>query len=300
MSYSNAYIIGFAASVCVVCSIFVSGSAVSLKKTQENNQVLDLNKNIIKVSGLIEGDDAEKSKKIAGMAASDIDKYFDKETGQITMKYIDLMSGEPAKQFEGLEAKEVDKKLKVECESFAVDMKASETIDAGKCIDLKGAINKAGGNELCELPNKAKLKCRPTVRKVFEVRKEGKLSRIILPVEGKGLWSTMYGFLALNDKGEKVEDITFYKDGETPGLGAEINNRNWQLGWIGLTAYDAEGNPGIKVMKGKAQNQAGKPKYQVDGLSGATLTANGVTELTKFWLGKQGYQTYIDKTTGGE
>ena len=71
MSYSNAYIIGFAASVCVVCSIFVSGSAVSLKKTQENNQVLDLNKNIIKVSGLVAGDDADS--KIAGMAAADIE-----------------------------------------------------------------------------------------------------------------------------------------------------------------------------------------------------------------------------------
>ncbi len=137
-------------------------------------------------------------------------------------------------------------------------------------------------------PNKAKVAGLPEQSLVYQVMKDGDVAMIILPVEGKGLWSTLYGFLALDAQTFKIQGLTFYQHGETPGLGGEIDNPGWKALWRGKTAFDEDMNPIIEVVKGKAAEP-----YEVDGLSGATMTSRGVSNLVRFWLGENGYGPYL-------
>lgn len=125
---------------------------------------------------------------------------------------------------------------------------------------------------------------------------DNKIQRVILPVQGKGLWSTMYGFLALDSDMTTIKSMSFYQHGETPGLGGEVDNPKWKQSWIGKQAYDAKGEPDIKVVKGRADPNA---VDEVDGLSGATLTSRGVENLVRFWLGEEGYGPILKKLKVG-
>lgn len=136
---------------------------------------------------------------------------------------------------------------------------------------------------------------------VYLVKEDGQLQRIILPVHGYGLWSTMYGLLALAGDGRTITGITFYEHAETPGLGDAIVDSGWQASFVDKLAYDDEGQPRITVIKGSVKPESPEARYQVDGISGATLTSNGVTRLLHFWLSQQGYGPYLEKLrrTGG-
>ena len=127
---------------------------------------------------------------------------------------------------------------------------------------------------------------------------DNQLSKIILPVSGYGLWSTMHGFIALESDANTVSGITFYEHAETPGLGGEIENKKWQTSWQGKQVADAQGQPILKLIKGQVDLSASDAQYKIDGLAGATLTSNGVSNLIKFWLGKDGFGPYLDKIRG--
>ncbi len=99
----------------------------------------------------------------------------------------------------------------------------------------------------------------------------------------------MYGFIALSGDGNTVEAMEFYAHGETPGLGAEIDNAAWKAGWLGKKVFDESGELRLKVIKGKVKTDAEDAVFKIDGISGATITARGVTNLVHFWLGDQGY-----------
>lgn len=147
-------------------------------------------------------------------------------------------------------------------------------------------------------PNPAKVLRLPNNALVYKVVKGGKVDKLILPIEGYGLWSTLYGFLALDDDARTIEGITFYQHGETPGLGGEVDNPKWKALWPGRKAYDDSGVPQISVIKGQAGPAKDDP-YHVDGLSGATITSNGVSNLVKFWLGQDGFGPYLKKFKAG-
>ena len=131
---------------------------------------------------------------------------------------------------------------------------------------------------------------------VYLKQKDGSIERVVLPVVGKGLWSTMYGFLALDGDMTTVKSMAFYQHGETPGLGGEVDNDKWKDSWIGKLAFDQQGDPAIDVVKGQATPGA---DHEVDGLSGATLTSNGVENLVLFWLGEEGYGPVLEKLKAG-
>ncbi len=133
---------------------------------------------------------------------------------------------------------------------------------------------------------------------VYEVRREGKLDAVVLPIQGYGLWSTMYGYLALEADGRTVAGITFYEHGETPGLGGEIENTAWQAKWKGRKAFGDDGEVKLHVVKGAAGAPADDP-YRVDGLSGATITSRGVTHTLEFWLGPNGFGPYLERLAAG-
>lgn len=252
MQHSIRYIVMFAAGVCVVCSIFVSSAAVLLKPQQEANKVLDRQKKVLAVSGLMNAD--------ADLSPAEIDKLF-KEN--IVASVIELKTGKLAK----------DK------DPTTFDQKASlgnpeTSIDAPD--------------------NAAKVSRLPTHGMVYEVMKDGKADGLILPVEGKGLWSTLYGFLALESDLRTIRGITFYQHAETPGLGGEVDNPSWKGKWPGRKAFDDKGVPAITVKKGQAGSVEEDP-YQVDGMAGATITSNGVTHLVRFWLDEHGFGPYLKK-----
>ena len=130
--------------------------------------------------------------------------------------------------------------------------------------------------------------------RVVTVTKDGdKVESYVLPVSGKGLWSTLYGYLALNGDKNTVRGITFYKHGETPGLGGEVENPEWTKQWVGKTILDEAGNlTSITVKKGKVDPAVAKENaHYVDGLSGATLTCNGVNNFVKKDL--QAFAVYL-------
>lgn len=141
-------------------------------------------------------------------------------------------------------------------------------------------------------PNEAKVQRIPNEAMVYQVVRDEELEAFILPIEGKGLWSTMYGYLALAKDTRTISGITFYQHGETPGLGGEIDNPRWKALWEGRKAFDESWTPRITVKKGQAGTPEQDP-YHVDGLSGATLTARGVTASVQLWLGEHGFGPYL-------
>jgi Na+-transporting NADH:ubiquinone oxidoreductase subunit C len=143
-------------------------------------------------------------------------------------------------------------------------------------------------------PDPAGIGRRANFGEVFLARDDsGKLSNVILPVHGYGLWSTMYGFLALEPDLNTIAGISFFEHGETPGLGGEIENPGWQEGWVGTQLRDDEGNLAFRVSRGRTPEGVADADYRIDGLSGATITANGVENLVRFWMGEEGYGPYL-------
>ena len=197
----------------------------------------------------------------------------------------DLTPEEVQKRFtDNIQIKVVDLKTG----AYATDVDAA-TFDQNKASKdpATSAVAPSNAAKVLRLPNKAT---------VYHVVKDGKLAMLVLPVEGKGLWSTLYGYLALEKDGNTIAGLTFYQHGETPGLGGEVDNVKWKALWKGRKAFK-DGKPFIKVIKGQAGPVAEAP-YEVDGLSGATLTARGVTYLIQFWLGSDGFGPYLTKMKG--
>ena len=133
---------------------------------------------------------------------------------------------------------------------------------------------------------------------VYLLRDEGgALDKVILPIEGYGLWSTLYGFIALEENGNDIFGLQFYQHGETPGLGAEVDNPRWKSQWNGKKLFDEDGT--LQITVAKTPPPAGKEFY-VDALAGATLTTAGVDNLVRFWMGEQGYGPFLDRLKAGE
>jgi len=137
----------------------------------------------------------------------------------------------------------------------------------------------------------AGLGSREDVAAVFEVRDDqGRLELVVLPVRGAGYQSTLEGYLALEADLNTVAALTFYSQNETPGVGARIEEDTWQSLWRGKKVADEDGAILIAVVKGGASGV-----HEVDGISGATKTGDGVTRLLRFWLGPDGYGPYLER-----
>lgn len=147
--------------------------------------------------------------------------------------------------------------------------------------------------------NPAKVARIPKHGLVFNVKTKERGNLLVLPIEGKGLWSTLYGFLALDATDiNVVRGIAFYEHGETPGLGGEIENPKWQAHWNGRELFDRHFKPVLTVVKGATGPPEQNP-HEVDGISGATMTGNGVTHLVRFWVGENGYGPYLRTLKAG-
>jgi Na+-transporting NADH:ubiquinone oxidoreductase subunit C len=174
-----------------------------------------------------------------------------------------------------------------------VDLQTGEYVEMPESYDpLQAARDPQQGRLLSDDP--AGIRQMPRVGEVFLVRDEaGRFERLVLPVHGYGLWSTMHGFLALERDLDTIAGIGFHEHAETPGLGGEIDNPRWQAGWEGKELYDDSGTLALQILKGPVPQGAPDPQHKIDGLSGATLTMRGVQNLVRFWVGEQAYGPYL-------
>ncbi|MEM7237809.1 MAG: NADH:ubiquinone reductase (Na(+)-transporting) subunit C, partial [Pseudomonadota bacterium] len=124
----------------------------------------------------------------------------------------------------------------------------------------------------------------------------GAIDKVILPLHGYGLWSTLYGFIALEENGNDIYGLQFYEHAETPGLGAEVDNPRWKTLWNGKKLADANGE--LQISVSKAAPSAGA-EYHIDALAGATLTTVGVHNLVNFWMGESGYKPFLQNLRAG-
>jgi len=134
---------------------------------------------------------------------------------------------------------------------------------------------------------------------VYLVKEGDQIETLILPFHGKGLWGTMYGFLALASDGNTVKGITFYEHKETPGLGGEVENQRWQKQWVGKKLFDEDDRLVIDLLKGSVDKSKPKAIHQVDGLSGATITTDSVDNFIRYWLDDHGFGKFLAKVKGG-
>lgn len=173
-----------------------------------------------------------------------------------------------------------------------------EEISAEEYEQRKAAMTKELSNPLAKDADVAGIRRVEKYSLVYLVKENATVTQIILPIRGKGLWSTLYGYIAINEDMTTVSGISFYEHGETPGLGGEIENPRWQAGWEGKKIYNQNYEESLFV--GKKQGERDKEHY-VDGLSGATLTTEGVDDIINFWFGKHGFKPFLSqmKSNGG-
>lgn len=141
----------------------------------------------------------------------------------------------------------------------------------------------------------AQLGRRPNYAPVYLIRKDDELALVVLPINGAGYESQLYGYLALEGDANTVAGLTFYEQGETPGLGAKIQDPAWQALWPGKQIADEDGEVQISIVRGQASGP-----YQVDAISGATRTSTAVNNLIRFWVGEDGFGPFLAKLKSGE
>jgi Na+-transporting NADH:ubiquinone oxidoreductase subunit C len=230
--HKNSYTFFFAAAVTITCSLLLASAATLLRDRQQENEVLDMRKNILASVGI---------------------------------------SGQPGKSLERQEILRLyDQNIKskvLNLEGQEVPDKKADVLDEKKDKDL--------------LP-------------LYYAHKNGDVTAYILPISGKGLWSTVYGYLALESDGLTVKGITFYKHGETPGLGGEIDKDWFKDNYKGKKIISPEGElVSVTIVKGKVSDRVPPSEvyHYVDGISGATLTGNGINQFLKADLLK--YEPYL-------
>ncbi len=173
-----------------------------------------------------------------------------------------------------------------------IDSKTYDQRKASKVSDLSIKLN-----DDIDLAN---INRRANYAKVYLVRESNKVARYVFPVHGYGLWSTLYGYVTLEDDLNTIYALKFYDHRETPGLGGEVDNPKWQASWQGKKLFDENGQVKVSVIKGNVVPGNANEQYQVDGLSGATLTSNGVTNMFRFWMGEYGFEKFIYNVRNGE
>lgn len=144
----------------------------------------------------------------------------------------------------------------------------------------------------------AKIKSRADKARVFKVLNDnGELRAVVLPIYGKGLWSMIYGYVAVKPDFNTIENVVFYEHGETPGIGDFLNDTAWTDTFKGKQLFNEQGKVSFKVVKGGA-----KPGdlHGVDAISGATMTGRGVQRAIEFWFGNEGFETFLNKLKASE
>jgi len=253
-SLGNTFIV--AISICLVCSVVVSGIAVALKPQQAFNRELDQKQNILRAAGLLPSDSTVDAQ------GRNVEELF----GEFEVRVVDLATGQYV-----------------------------DNVDAAGFDPIKAARDPATSIALGDGDDIATLRRRERESKVYIKRGAEGIEKLVLPVRGYGLWGTMYGYLALDADLQTISGLGFYSHKETPGLGGEVDNPKWKAEWPGVQLFDANGQPDVRLVKRRSDPSLPAAEYEVDALSGATFTTRGVQNLVNFWTGDLGFGPYLQR-----
>ena len=246
MNESITKTIGVAFCVCLICSLVVSFSAVSLRDLQNENKLNDKRIKILQAADIYNPDEDIKQQFLKLET-----KFVNFETGKLMDTYMDFS------------LEEYDPILATRDSNLSSKVPTSEDI--------------------------AVIKNRENIGKIFILRNDDySINKLILPIRGYGLWGTLYGYISIENDFNTIAGIEFYDHKETPGLGAEVDNPKWKNLWPGKEIYQ-NGEVSLSVIKGKVDNNDKGAQYEIDGLSGATITSRGVTNMITYWFGESGY-----------
>ena len=249
-SVSRTLLVAF--TICLVCSLVVSYTAVGLRDLQNENKLNDERKKILQSANMFN-------------PSLSIESQFE----QLEMKYVDFSSGKVLDTYKDFAIETYNQISTTRNPLLSTKISASEDI--------------------------AIIKNRENVGKFYISRdKNGELDKIILPIRGYGLWGTLFGYISIENDFNTVAGLEFYSHKETPGLGAEVDNPKWKALWPGKKIYKDD-VVRLSVLKGQVPSDANDIMYKVDGLSGATLTSRGVTNMITYWFGDSGYSKLLSE-----
>ena len=250
MNESIGKTIAVAFAVCLVCSLVVSISAVSLRDLQKENKLNDKRIKILQVANIY-----------------DPELPIAEQFLELESKFIDFNTGITMDEYNNFDIDDYDQVVATKDSNLSTKVPVSEDI--------------------------AIIKNRENVGKIYILRNEiGNIDKLILPIRGYGLWGTLYGYISIENDFNTVSGIEFYEHKETPGLGAEVDNPKWKAQWKGKKIYK-NNQVELAVIKGRVEDGDLNSTYKIDGLSGATITSRGVTNMVAYWFGESGYSSLL-------
>lgn len=170
------------------------------------------------------------------------------------------------------------------------DAMDAATFDERRLVgDPSHSVTVAAEQDLAQIKSRAKYAV------VHLLLRNGKPQFVVLPIRGLGFGSMLYGYIGLSGDTERVVGLGFYEHGETPGLGAMIDDPAWRRLWSGKKVWQPDGEVGLGVARGPVVPGTTEAAHYVDGITGATWTGQGVTNLLRYWLGEHGFGPYLEK-----
>lgn len=257
---STVYVTGFVGVVTIVCALIIASAATVLKPAQQAQIQANVAKNLLKVAG-VEADPRQVN--------AAYDKY-------VRVAYVDTTNGELLK---GSQLPFPER----EYDNVLVSSKLAQYLVQVPSTDNVASLK---NNELSRYQRVYKI-----------VDEQQHVTKVVLPFYGSGLWSVMYGFLAVKPDGNTVDGIIYYQQGETPGLGGEVENPRFTSQFPGKLLYklDNPQTPLLQLSKSPTDTE-----HQVSALSGASLTSAGVNNQLTFWFGKYGYAKFLENLRAGK
>ncbi len=246
-----------AAGVAFVCSLIVSAAVTWLRPIQLAYQSIEQNRLVLVAAGLV----------------TDTTSLDDRE---IVARFLAL-------------------------EPRLVDLDAADYVNADASVistyDYRSAADDPTASRAIDsTADIARLGRRPLLMPVFLRYVDGARERLILPVYGSGMWSTIRAFLVLDGSLTRVVGFYVTEHGETPGLGDRIEDPRWLAQWSGKRVYGDDGAVALRV----GGTGSGPDDARVDGITGATVTVNAVDAIVRYWLGNDGYGPYVAALRAGD
>ncbi|SHN24615.1 Na+-transporting NADH:ubiquinone oxidoreductase subunit C [Cyclobacterium lianum] len=222
---------------------------------------------------------------------SEVLKPIQKKAEELDTKKQILGAVVPAEQISRMKAEEINQFYESRIASKVVNI-------AGEEVEEQDGVQVTAEN--IDVAKNYKKAPEDRLYPVFIFHEEGNeeaANAYIFPVYGSGLWDNIWGYLALQTDMATIEGITFSHAGETPGLGARITSPEVQQRYKEKSIYSESGElVSVVMQKGEGKDYSGEP-HKVDGLSGATITAEGVNKMLKNYL--EHYQSYMERKKEG-
>jgi len=260
--------------LCLVCSFLVSFSAVTLRERQKQNRADEMRRNILKAAfpGQLDAEGGFEEL-FEERGVKDLSEFFERF---VKSRRVTMGTGEDV--------------ATTEAERDYDQVEASRDPASSSGLDLAASP----GRDIAGIKRREDVGWVHLVQAASTAGDDGRVETVVVPIRGYGLWSTLKGFIAIDvaslrggPEAATVRGLAYYSHGETPGLGGEVDNVNWKSKWPGKRIFDKAWAVQLRVTKSPSG------PHDVDALTGATITSNGVSNMLAFWLGEDGYGPFL-------